>query len=1276
MPGRHIAFEGEQVAKIAWAIPLACALAGMAHAEAFTRKVDTVGQVVANKGDEQLDPVEMPGWRRLDAQQRLAEGDNLRTGAYGGLSVLFRDETQIRIHGNTTLLIKNIGRRAQGETRLSLQRGGVWMRAKTIPSGLSIDTPSATVSVRGTDWSLTVGDKGASTLTVLSGQVRFFNDYGEVLVERGEAAFAEKGRAPVKRYIVQPKDQAQWQLSTGWIDLISLTGDTATALRGKLSSGTSALLRAQQAFDLMEYGQAQELLAQARAGGEAPGRIALVEGLIALQQEHIDDAARLLGQAVPEGRREQMALRLGHYGLLIRRRAYARAGVELDGIAREFSDFPEVALARTWRLAFQGELEQALPIATEGMQRFPRDVRFPVILAHLHMLLGDAAQMRRLLDAGLVLDPANPYLLHLDALYDVTMQPDPRRAKEKALRAIGIAPGYAQIWNDLGLAWQDLGDNRNAEVAFRRAIALMPSAAEFQANLAILLITQDRLAEAEQLLRHAVELHPSLATGPEGLGLVALAQGKNEEALDWLLKAVLLNPGLSEAQTLLAIAYDRDERFKATDSALDSAIRYDANTPLPHLLKSLIAQDQAEAGKAIRHARAAFDIYMKSGETTIDGVQNSQSGNSGLASAYGNLGLANWGDFLSQRAFNPYWANSYFTAEGLYESGNARLGSLMQGLLLDPSSVSYSPRYAEFGPRRPRRDLVAGASFTSEGGHLANSQSATAMGFVRDGLSPSSYSYLVSASRSFDHGARANADARSESITAALGATVDPDTGVLLRLSATRAKSGLPGLLTTPDFDDRSDATSINGNIGLHRRLGYHDELLLSAFAAQDRNQFRNADPFGSTLSALDYSLVTQFGLDQARDLYRQGLVDATFDPAFPTYFVGPTVPGWTRLASTLPASLDLDTRQNQKVTSRLTQLQAKRLFDIGPLQASYGAEWAWSGSSVDTMRASGRVDKNGILVFSDPGAVPPAMAGGLLDPTVPAVFFPYATPVLQAQSVSTANNAGQAYASARWPVSSRLLLDGGLKLQHSDDGTRSINRTHPQIGIAWTVAGNQWLRAAWQRQSGMPVFGSLGPMTTVGLGVADAYVVNGGVSTARQLQWDSEWNRRLMTFVRIGEQDVQGFAMPSANPWDALTAGDVTIRNAVAGANLWLGERWGLSAAYRQTHSANHDATYAGKALPLMPQHAFTFGTAWVHPAQVRFNLAQSYTGPAQADFANTTRLAGYWITNASVNWQPAPKHWSWTLSVNNLFDRRYQVARDYPGMRRAVLLGIEYRN
>lgn len=1261
-----------------WAVSLAYAVATAAHADVLTRKLDTVGQVISNKGDEQLDPIDVPGWRRVELKQWLAEGDQLRTGPFGAIGILFRDETQLRIHANTNLRIKNIGHRTSGDTRLQLERGGVWMRAKTVPSGLSVETPSATVSVRGTDWSLSTDENGAATLVVLSGQVRFHNEFGEVLVGRGETAFAEKGKPPQKRFIVQPRDRVQWQLSTSWIDFISLTGETSSALRKdwqRPAAGTTHLQRAKQAYDLMEYDEARRLLQQARASGEPVERIALVDALIALYDERADDAAALLRQVVASDRRERFALRMAQYGLQVRQQELAAAASTLDDLAREYGDFAEVGLARAWRLSFQGRLDEALAVATAAKKDFPHDVRYPVILAHLHMLLGETEQMRRDLDAGEALDPLNGFVMHLDVLYHLNMHTDLQLAKSRALRALEVAPNDGQLWNDLGLACQDLGDHARAEEALRHAITLQPRAAESYANLAILLITQERLAEAEPLLRKVMELHPTLATGPEGLGLIALARGKHDEAREWLLKAVLLNPGLSEAQTLLAVAYLRDERFDAAGKTLETAIRYDSNDPLPHLLKSMVAQDNSDAGNAIRYARSAFDAYLKHGEVAVNGIQNSQSGNSGLAAAYNNLGMANWGDTLSQRAYNPYWANSHFAVQAEYESDSARLGSLLQGLLLDPSAVSYTPRYAEFGPRRPRHDVVAGASLSSEGGNVSNSESLTAMGFMRDVGSLQSLSYFVSASRTKDSGLRANADSRSEGLNAALGANVDQDTGLLLRIGATRSKEGMPGTLSVPDTDDRSDTTRLNGHLGLHKRLGFHDELLVLAYAQRDQNLFRNAGAFGTGLSPLDLSLVSEFGLEQTHAFYRQGLYDLSFDPTLPLYFVssGPTV--LTPLMDVLPASLDPNPVVRQKTNANLKQLQVKRLFDAGPVQVAAGAEWAWLKRRTALTRNGARVQANGFLAFTDPATVPPSHVNAVIPGESPAtVMFPFATPMLESTTNTISAGNGQAYVDLRWPFSGRVLLQSGMKLQHRDDGTRSDNRLHPHAGLAWTIADRHWLRAAYQRQSSLQVTGSLAPLATVGLSVPDAYV--SGMSKAAQLQWDSEWNERTFTFVRFDHQQVEGFAMPSPNAFDNLVAGSGTIRRASAGANLWLGERWGLSAVLRHTEARNKDAANDGRTLPLLPAKTFALGATWIHPSQVRFNFAQVYTGPAQADIANSVRLPGYWLSNAGINWQPAPKNWSLSFSVNNLFDGRYRVARDVPGNGRTLLLAVEYRS
>ncbi|OWW20405.1 tetratricopeptide repeat protein [Noviherbaspirillum denitrificans] len=1256
------------------AAALACAVALTAHADVLTRKLDTVGQVVTNKGDEQLNPIDQPGWRHLELKQWLAEGDNLRTGPYGAMGILFRDETQIRVHANTNLQIRNIGRRTDGETRLGLERGAVWMRAKTVPAGLSIETPSATVSVRGTDWSLTADENGAATLTVLSGQVRFFNEFGEVLVERGETAYAEKGKPPVKRYIIQPKDQAQWQVSAGWLDIISLTGESATALRKRKGGAGTPLQRAAQAYDLMEMEQVRRLLDEARAAGAPPARTALIDALVALYDERPDDAAAFLRQAEPQDRRERLAKKLAEYGVLIRQREFAAADAALDRIEQEFRDFAEVALARTWRLSFQGRLADAIPLAEAGMQRFPQDARFHIMLAHLQMLLGDTDKMRSTLDAAEQLDPMHAYVMHLDALYHISMRPDLQRASERVEKALAIAPNEPQLWNDLGLAVQDLGDHHRAERAFLRAIEIQPSAPEFHANLALLYITEERFDEAEPLLRKVIDLHPSLATGYEGMGLIALARGKNEEALDWLLRAVLLNPGLSEAQTLLAIAYQRDERFDAAGKTLDTAVRYDVNDPVPYLLKSLTALDHSQAGEAIREARKAFDTYLRYGEVTVNGIQNSQTGNSGLSAAYSNLGLNHWADSLTQRAYNPYWANSHFSVQAEYESDNARLGSLLQGLLLDPTAISYAPRYTEFGPRRPRHDFIIGAGLTAQRGSVANNQSLTSMGFMRDVGPLQSLSYLVTGTRSYDPGARVNADAKEESISAALGAIVDPDTGVVLRLNATRNKAGMPGGISQPDPDDRSATINFNGHLGLHKRLGFRDELLVMGYAAREQARFANPDAYGTTLSPLDLSLVSEFGLEQARAFYRQGLYDWTFDPSAPIYLVGVPLPGSTQLADGLPATVDFNRILRRHAVTGVKQLQVKRMFDAGEVQAAIGAEWAWVHQRVASIKTNAQVLTDAFLAFPDMASVPATHAGAVLGPDSPTVLFPFGVSSLRAENTATTLGGGLAYANLRWPVSKNLLLESGLKMEHADNGTTSSNRLHPQAGLAWTPVDRQWLRLAYQKQARLPLTGPLAPMATVGLSVPDAYV--NGTSAATQLQWDSEWNDRTFTFLRLDRQAIDGFAMASPDLFDDLSAIRADIYRATAGVNLWLGERWGVSAALRQTRSRNRDAANDGKTLPLLPDRTFALNTTWVHPAHVRLNLSQVYTGAVQADLANTSQLPGYWLTNATVNWTPAPKNWSLTFTVNNLFDRKYRVARDYAGSGRTVLLALEYRS
>ncbi len=149
-------------------------------------------------------------WRGARVQQGLEGGNYVRTGAYSRLGLLFRDRTQLRLNEKTILQIREVSTPDSGSTRLRLERGRAWTRANLLPRGLEMDTPAATAAIRGTDWELEVAEDGTATVTVLSGEVRFFNPLGEVTVGSGEQARAAPGSPPVKIIVVRPRDRVQW----------------------------------------------------------------------------------------------------------------------------------------------------------------------------------------------------------------------------------------------------------------------------------------------------------------------------------------------------------------------------------------------------------------------------------------------------------------------------------------------------------------------------------------------------------------------------------------------------------------------------------------------------------------------------------------------------------------------------------------------------------------------------------------------------------------------------------------------------------------------------------------------------------------------------------------------------------------------------------------------------------------------------------------------------------------------------------------------------------
>ena len=188
---------------------LACASAGCGHSALAQ---DTAATVVFAQGPAQTQSEGTPEWRLAQFNQALAAGDRVRTGLGARAALVLADQTQLRLHENTEIQIQQVASGAlRALTALAVRVGRVWTQTRRVDgSELRMQTATATLGIRGTDWDVQVGEDGSTLVTVLSGQVRVSNDHGELQLTSQEAALAEPGKAPVKLMLSAPRDRVQW----------------------------------------------------------------------------------------------------------------------------------------------------------------------------------------------------------------------------------------------------------------------------------------------------------------------------------------------------------------------------------------------------------------------------------------------------------------------------------------------------------------------------------------------------------------------------------------------------------------------------------------------------------------------------------------------------------------------------------------------------------------------------------------------------------------------------------------------------------------------------------------------------------------------------------------------------------------------------------------------------------------------------------------------------------------------------------------------------------
>ena len=123
-------------------------------------------------------------------------------------------------------------------------------------------------------------------------------------------------------------------------------------------------------------------------------------------------------------------------------------------------------------------------------------------------------------------------------------QGNPNAAEQLFADAVKREPHNATAYFDEGVAYQQLGDAKNAEIAYVRALSLDPNYVQAEFNRAVLVTPTDP-ALATFLYRKVIAMQPNSPTALLNLGLLEFQQGQRSDASTDLAKAVQLQPSLA-----------------------------------------------------------------------------------------------------------------------------------------------------------------------------------------------------------------------------------------------------------------------------------------------------------------------------------------------------------------------------------------------------------------------------------------------------------------------------------------------------------------------------------------------------------------------------------------------------------------------------------------------------------------------------------------------------------------------------------------------------------
>ncbi len=433
-------------------------------------------------------------WQSVKLNDTYCTGDVIRVQKRSRADIALVNQPVLHLDQNTVITLGGV--KDERRSLIELAKGAAHFFSR-VARGLEVQTAFVNAGVEGTEFYIRV-DENKAELSIFEGKVLASNKEGSLAITGGQSAVAEKGKAPVARVVVRPRDAVQWALY--YPPVISYRPDE---FQGE---GWQGMVKK----SLESYGK-----------GNLAGAFAAIEGAPA----DIRDPRFFIYRA-------SLLLTVGRVD---------EAGADID---RALSLDPQNTNAFALQSVIavtQNEKEKALTLAQKAVETGPQSATARVALSYAQQAGFDLKGALASVNDAVKLDPQNA--LAWARLAELRMSFGERdEALKAAQKAVALNPDLSRTQTVLGFAYLTQVKIKQAQESFTKAITLDNADPLPRLGLGLSKIRQGNLDEGGREIEIAASLDPDNSIIRSYLGKAFFEEKRDKQAIEELGIAKQLDP--------------------------------------------------------------------------------------------------------------------------------------------------------------------------------------------------------------------------------------------------------------------------------------------------------------------------------------------------------------------------------------------------------------------------------------------------------------------------------------------------------------------------------------------------------------------------------------------------------------------------------------------------------------------------------------------------------------------------------------------------------------